>query len=83
MRLFAILLGQGQTLKLRIMGTTDLHMNLLSYDYFTDDSGTRQALKIGVIGFVPPQIMQWDQLHVQGRAACATSPRPRACRCHA
>jgi len=26
-----------------------------------------QTLKIGVIGFVPPQIMQWDRRHLQGR----------------
>ncbi len=34
---------------------------------FTDEAGQAQKLKIGVIGFVPPQIMQWDRIHLQGR----------------
>ncbi|MHB2167845.1 bifunctional 2',3'-cyclic-nucleotide 2'-phosphodiesterase/3'-nucleotidase [Alsobacter sp. R-9] len=33
----------------------------------TDEAGQRQRLKIGVIGFVPPQIMQWDQGHLAGK----------------
>ncbi len=32
-----------------------------------DESGAEQRLKIGVIGFVPPQIMQWDRQHLQGK----------------
>lgn len=34
---------------------------------FTDESGGRHTLKVGVIGFVPPQIMQWDKGHLEGR----------------
>ena len=34
---------------------------------FTDDAGALHALKVGVIGFVPPQVMSWDQLNLQGR----------------
>ncbi|HEU6441970.1 MAG TPA: bifunctional 2',3'-cyclic-nucleotide 2'-phosphodiesterase/3'-nucleotidase [Microvirga sp.] len=34
---------------------------------FTDESGARQRLKVGVIGFVPPQIVQWDKAHLDGR----------------
>ena len=34
---------------------------------FTDEAGVEQRLKIGVIGFVPPQIMQWDRLSLAGR----------------
>jgi 2',3'-cyclic-nucleotide 2'-phosphodiesterase/3'-nucleotidase len=34
---------------------------------FTDDSGAKVALKVGVIGFVPPQIMMWDRHHLTGR----------------
>jgi 2',3'-cyclic-nucleotide 2'-phosphodiesterase/3'-nucleotidase len=34
---------------------------------FTDAAGQPQPLKVGVIGFVPPQIMQWDQQHLNGR----------------
>jgi len=33
-----------------------------------DESGLEQRLRIGVIGFAPPQIMQWDQSHLAGRA---------------
>ncbi|MCU7375645.1 bifunctional 2',3'-cyclic-nucleotide 2'-phosphodiesterase/3'-nucleotidase [Paucibacter sp. O1-1] len=32
-----------------------------------DEAGQSHALKIGVIGFVPPQIMQWDRQHLEGR----------------
>jgi 2',3'-cyclic-nucleotide 2'-phosphodiesterase / 3'-nucleotidase len=34
---------------------------------FTSESGAQVALKVGVIGFVPPQIMQWDQAQLRGR----------------
>lgn len=35
---------------------------------FTDESGATQTLKVGVIGFVPPQIVQWDKAHLDGKA---------------
>ena len=34
---------------------------------FTDESGHKQPLTIGVIGFVPPQIMVWDRQNLEGR----------------
>lgn len=34
---------------------------------FKDIDGKTHALKIGVIGFTPPQIMQWDRSHLQGK----------------
>ena len=34
---------------------------------FRDESGAEQKLRIGIIGFTPPQIMQWDQSHLAGR----------------
>jgi 2',3'-cyclic-nucleotide 2'-phosphodiesterase/3'-nucleotidase len=34
---------------------------------FTDDQGAVQHLKVGVIGFAPPQVMQWDRENLQGR----------------
>lgn len=34
---------------------------------FVDSLGKPQSLKIGVIGFVPPQIMQWDKGQLEGR----------------
>lgn len=34
---------------------------------FTAEDGSAHKLKIGVIGFVPPQIMEWDKVHLTGR----------------
>jgi len=34
---------------------------------FVDESGAAHGLKVGVIGFAPPQIAQWDETHVRGR----------------
>lgn len=34
---------------------------------FNDDAGRPARLRIGVTGLVPPQVMQWDRQHVQGR----------------
>ena len=32
-----------------------------------DEAGGSHRLRIGVIGFTPPQIMQWDQAHLRGK----------------
>ena len=34
---------------------------------FVDDEGKSHKAKVGVIGFVPPQIMQWDKANLEGR----------------
>ena len=34
---------------------------------FVDNAGTKHNLKVGVIGFVPPQIMLWDRQNLQGK----------------
>lgn len=34
---------------------------------FTDEAGAKQKIKVGVIGFVPPQIVQWDKSHLDGK----------------
>ncbi|MDP2370452.1 bifunctional 2',3'-cyclic-nucleotide 2'-phosphodiesterase/3'-nucleotidase [Rhodoferax sp.] len=34
---------------------------------FRDASGQRHLFKVGVIGFVPPQIMNWDRAHLEGQ----------------
>lgn len=34
---------------------------------FTDAGGNPQALKVGFIGFVPPQIMIWDRSNLEGK----------------
>lgn len=31
------------------------------------DDGSRHPIRLGFIGFVPPQILQWDQAHLEGR----------------
>ena len=33
----------------------------------TDGAGETHPIRIGVIGFVPPQIMQWDRAHLEDR----------------
>jgi len=35
----------------------------------TDGSGMKLALRVGLIGFVPPQIMQWDRKNLEGRVS--------------
>lgn len=32
-----------------------------------DGAGEEHAIKIGMIGFVPPQIMSWDRRHLEGK----------------
>ncbi|MEB4781528.1 bifunctional 2',3'-cyclic-nucleotide 2'-phosphodiesterase/3'-nucleotidase [Paenibacillus jamilae] len=32
-----------------------------------DEAGRKHLLKVGVIGFVPPQIMQWDKAWLEGK----------------
>lgn len=34
---------------------------------FKDENGQDQKLKVGVIGFVPPQVMNWDKAHLEGK----------------
>jgi 2',3'-cyclic-nucleotide 2'-phosphodiesterase/3'-nucleotidase len=35
----------------------------------TDGAGAKHVVKIGVIGFVPPQILTWDSTHLSGKVA--------------
>ena len=32
----------------------------------TDGSGVEHPIKVGLIGFVPPQVMNWDRKHLEG-----------------
>ena len=34
---------------------------------FEDEGGAKHIVKVGVIGFVPPQIMQWDKANIEGK----------------
>ena len=34
----------------------------------TDGAGQKHPIRIGVIGFAPPQIMVWDRKHLEGSA---------------
>ncbi len=34
---------------------------------FKDDAGVGHELRVGVVGFVPPQIMAWDKAHLEGK----------------
>lgn len=33
----------------------------------TDGAGETHPIRVGLIGFVPPQIMQWDRSHLEGK----------------
>ncbi len=48
-------------------GTPWLPPTLILERHFTAQDGSIHPLKIGVIGFVPPQIMEWDKAHLTGR----------------
>ena len=41
---------------------------------FTDEAGATHKIKVGVLGFVPPQVMQWDRQHLQGRVRALDIP---------
>jgi 2',3'-cyclic-nucleotide 2'-phosphodiesterase/3'-nucleotidase len=34
---------------------------------FEDEAGAQHIVKVGVIGFAPPQIMQWDKANLEGK----------------
>lgn len=36
-----------------------------------DSNGQEQNLKVGVIGFVPPQILNWDKINLEGKVKVA------------
>lgn len=40
---------------------------LIQEKQFKDDTGTMRTIKIGYIGFVPPQIMTWDKSNLEGK----------------
>ncbi len=48
-------------------GTPYLKPYLILERTLVADDGQAHALKIGVIGFVTPQIMDWDRAHLDGR----------------
>ncbi|MFM4939937.1 bifunctional 2',3'-cyclic-nucleotide 2'-phosphodiesterase/3'-nucleotidase [Aeromonas enteropelogenes] len=37
----------------------------------TDDKGQPQTVKIGILGLTPPQVLQWDKRHLQGKVVVA------------
>ncbi|MDD2704901.1 MAG: bifunctional 2',3'-cyclic-nucleotide 2'-phosphodiesterase/3'-nucleotidase, partial [Acidocella sp.] len=48
-------------------GTPYLPPTLILERVFVAEDGSTHALKIGVIGFLPPQIVNWDREHLAGR----------------
>jgi 2',3'-cyclic-nucleotide 2'-phosphodiesterase / 3'-nucleotidase len=48
-------------------GASFLPPSLVLTRDFTAEDGSRHKLKIGVIGFLPPQIMVWDKSHLAGK----------------
>lgn len=47
----------------------------------TDGAGESHAIKIGLIGFVPPQIMNWDRRHLEGNVMARDILDPRGLMC--
>ena len=37
----------------------------------TDDKGQRQRVKVGILGLTPPQVLQWDKRHLEGKVVVA------------
>lgn len=42
---------------------------------FVDEAGQPHRLKVGVIGFAPPQVMMWDRQHLLGKLAARDIPQ--------
>lgn len=36
-----------------------------------DDKGQPQTVKVGILGLTPPQVLQWDKRHLQGKVVVA------------
>ncbi len=53
---------------LKADGATLLKPWLIVERDFVDEAGATQKVKIGVIGFAPPQIVQWDKSNLDGKA---------------
>ncbi|MDB6454544.1 bifunctional 2',3'-cyclic-nucleotide 2'-phosphodiesterase/3'-nucleotidase [Falsirhodobacter sp. 20TX0035] len=57
----------------RTLGATPAEDDLWAKPYvllergLTDGAGQTHPVRIGVIGFVPPQILQWDRANLEGR----------------
>jgi hypothetical protein len=58
---------------------------ILDREMLTDGAGESHPIRIGIIGFVPPQIMTWDRRHLEGnvqvRDIVDTARRPMCRRC--
>ncbi|MDM5094186.1 bifunctional 2',3'-cyclic-nucleotide 2'-phosphodiesterase/3'-nucleotidase [Aeromonas rivipollensis] len=37
----------------------------------TDDKGQSQTVKVGILGLTPPQVLQWDKRHLEGKVVVA------------
>lgn len=51
----------------RVEGTPLIDPWIVLDQSLEDEAGQKHVLKIGVIGFVPPQIMQWDKANLDGK----------------
>jgi 2',3'-cyclic-nucleotide 2'-phosphodiesterase / 3'-nucleotidase len=55
----------------RVGGAEFLPPHIVLERKVADESGMEHSLRIGVIGFVPPQIMAWDKVNLDGRLEAA------------
>lgn len=58
---------------------------IITNNQVTDSEGKTHNLRIGYIGFVPPQIMVWDKTNLQGKVTVAdiTETAKNGCRKYA
>jgi 2',3'-cyclic-nucleotide 2'-phosphodiesterase/3'-nucleotidase len=49
--------------------TTLLKPYVIVEQAVTDGAGAKQMLKVGLIGVVPPQVMNWDRRHLEGNVS--------------
>ena len=81
---FPVVLGQcGQGKRAQIRATTKLWCKpyaILDREIEMGD-GTKHPIKIGVIGFTPPQIMNWDRKHLEGNVEARDIIETGKCLC--
>ena len=58
--------GLGDVYKRQTQDTTLIPPYVILERMLTDGTGETHPIKVGLIGFVPPQIMNWDRKHLEG-----------------
>ena len=62
-------LVRGELAAEPLADTTYIKPYLIVEKELVDGSGTTRTIKVGLIGFLPPQIMTWDATHLTGKVS--------------